>query len=219
MLTAAPEPVRTVARFARAREAVSAVEFALLAPVLAIMLGGAVELSGAITASNRSTFVADAVAEMVSRVDHTITETEMKNFAVTSALIDTDIIRYAKATNKDVESAFKITISSVQFKPKKLDCLLFTCKYDAEVVFSYSLNGTARSCGKLTSAPANAQTLSTLPANVFGPGSLVVVDVETFYTPTTPVRISDTISFKRSSYFRPRYLSRINYAKNCKDYQ
>lgn len=204
-------------RFLRRPDGVSAVEFALLAPVLAIMLGGAVELSGAITASNRSTFVADALAQMVSRVDHTITAAEMKNFAVSAALIDTDIIRYARVSGKPIEEAFKVTVTSVQFEPKVVTCVLLSCDYRAKVVFSYSLNGDVRPCKNLKPSKGT-QTLKTLPADVFGPGSLIVVDVETFYSPIMPIRLAKTISFKRSSYFRPRYISRVNYENNCPAY-
>lgn len=205
---------RRLRRFARRDDGVSAVEFALLAPVLAVMLGGAVELSGAITASNRSTYVADALAEMISRVDHTITASEMKSFVVAAALIDPDIVRYARVSGKPIEEAFKVTVTSVQFKPKIVTCLLLSCDYRAEVVFSYSLNGTERKCKNLKASDGE-QTSKTLPTKVFGPGSLVVVDVETFYSPVMPIRLANTISFKRSSYFRPRYLPRVNYENNC----
>jgi Flp pilus assembly protein TadG len=204
-------------RFCRARSGVSAVEFALLAPVLVTMLGGAVEMSGAITAANRSTYVADSLAEMVSRVDHTITATEMKNFAVAASLVDPDIVRYAKESGKDLEKSFKVTVTSVQFDKKVASCQS-GCSYDAKTVFSYSLNGVARSCGKLAPATGESSSPDGLPADVYGPGSLVMVEVETFYMPVMPIRLSETISFKRSSYFRPRYLSRINYEKNCPGY-
>lgn len=206
-----------VARFLRRPDGVSAVEFGLLAPVLAIMLGGAIELSGAITAANRSTYVADAVAEMVSRVDHTVTADELKSYALASALIDTDIIRYARVSGKPIEQAFKITITSVQFEPKLLSCVLLSCEYKGATVFSYTLNGDKRPCGALGKS-WNIEK-SSLPAELFGPGSLIIVDVETFYSPVMPIRLSKTISFKRSSYFRPRYLPRINSENNCTQYK
>ncbi len=205
--------------FAKRSDGVSAVEFGLVAPVLVLMFLGVLELSGTITASNRATFVADAVAEMVSRVDHTVTNDELDSFAISSALIDPDIVKYARLENKKIDKAFKITISSVQFEPKILTCLLLGCEYDAKVVFSYTMNGTKRACGKLTPAAAESQTLTTLPTDVYGPGSLVIVDVETYYTPIMPVRFkSGPATFKRTSYFRPRYVSRVNSDKNCSGY-
>lgn len=206
-------------RFAKRADGVSAVEFGLVAPVLVLMFLGVLELSGTITASNRSTFVADAVAEMVSRVDHTVTSDELKSFAISSALIDPDIVKYARMNNIAVDKAFKITISSVQFEPKVATCLLLGCAYDGKVVFSYTLNGTKRACGKLTPAAADAQTLATLPTDVYGPGSLVVVDVETYHSPIMPVRFkSGPATFKRTSYFRPRYVPRVNSENNCGGY-
>ena len=67
-------------------------------------------------------------------------------------------------------------------------------------------------------AAADAQSKTTLPTGVYGPGSLVVVDVETFYSSIMPVRLTSALSFKRTSYFRPRYVSRINSDKNCNGY-
>lgn len=206
-------------RFARKTGGVSAVEFGLIAPVLVLMFLGVLELSGGITSSNRTTFVADSVGEMVSRVDHTVTTDELKSFAIASALIDPDIVKYARISNQPIESAFKITISSVQFSAQNPKCTDLGCPYDASVVFSYTMNGTKRSCGKLTPAAATAQTLKTLPVDVYGPGSLVVVDVETYHTPIMPVRFKDgPMTFKRSSYFRPRFVSRVNSTTNCSGY-
>ena len=206
-------------RFARGETGVSAVEFGLISPVLVLMFLGVLELSGAITAANRSTFVADAVAEMVTRVDRPVTSDELKSFAIASALIDPDIVKYARTANLSIEQAFKITITSVQFEPKVLTCILLGCAYDANVVFSYTMNGTKRACGKLSPSAAASQSLATLPTDVYGPGSLVVVDVETYYTPIMPVRIKGgPMTFKRSSYFRPRYVSRVESDKDCSGY-
>jgi Flp pilus assembly protein TadG len=215
VLTAARRLVR---RFRRGEDGASAVEFGLLAPVLVILLTGAVEFSGAITASNRSIHVADALAEMVSRVDHAVTNDELKNYALTAALVDPEIVKYARVSNTALEQAFKVTISSVQFEPKSPTCVLLGCAYEANVVFSYTLNGTKRSCGKLTPAAATAQSSTTLPSDVYGPGSLVVVDVEVPYATVLPVRLAKTLTFKRSAYFRPRHSSRIESQNDCAGY-
>lgn len=207
-------PIRLLRRFIRARDGVSAVEFALISPLLIVLFGGVVELSGTITASNRASFVSDTIAEMASRLDHTATTSELKNFAVAAALVDPDLLHYAAAANLPIEGAYKATITSVQFTPKIPTCLN-NCDYNANVVFSYTMNGTARSCGTLAPAPASSQTYATLPQDVFGPGSLVVVDIEASYQPLKTVRLPTTMVFKRTSYFRPRYVSRVNSQSNC----
>lgn len=203
--------------FCRNRSGVSAVEFALLAPVLVALMGGAVEFSGAITASNRATYVADALAEMVSRTDHALSPTELKNFAVASALVNPDIVKFARLANVDIENAFKVTISSVQFDKASGSGPTCTnnCVYTARTVFSYSLNGTARACGNLSASNGQSFSTGNLPADVYGPGSLVVVDIDVSYKPVMPIRLAPTLSFKRSSYFRPRYVSRVDSTSNC----
>lgn len=202
--------------FGRDRRGVSAIEFAMLAPVLAAMLAGAVELGGGITASNRATYVADAIGELVSQVSSTITADDMNGFIRTAALIDPDIVRYAAQTGKSLETAAKVTVSSVQFELKDPSCTS-GCEYNAFVVFSAALSGSPRSCGTLT--PALIPALTTLPADVYSSGSIVVVEVEITYRPLMNKIFGKDITFKRSTYFRPRYVSRVNYAKNCPYYK
>lgn len=199
-------------RFRRSTAGTSAVEFALISPVLVLMLGAAVELSGAVTAGNRATYVAETIAQLVSQSSRSITVAEMHGFIKSAALVDPDILTYAKATGKSVEAAVNIAVTSVEFSQKNPACKT-NCAYDADVVFSEALAGPKRACGKL--AEGSGRSMGTLAPGLFSPSPLVVVDVELFYRPLLTTILGAEISYKRQAFFRPRNIKLINYANNC----
>ncbi len=75
---------------------VSAVEFALLLPVLILLLFGSIEVTQAVTTKRKVTLVASSVADLVSRVDK-VNDAEMTNiFDAGKAIItpyDANILR------------------------------------------------------------------------------------------------------------------------------
>jgi len=56
---------------------VAAIEFALVAPLMAVMFVGAVEMSQAITVDRRVTQIAGSTADLVARADKTISQSEI----------------------------------------------------------------------------------------------------------------------------------------------
>jgi Flp pilus assembly protein TadG len=202
--------------FARSTSGASATEFAILAPVLVVMMGGAVDLSGAITASNRATYVAEGIAQMVSQVKGPINADDMRTFLRSAPLFDPDVMSFARAVGiTDVEKAVNVVVSSVVFEPTAAGCVS-NCTYAAKVVFSAALSDWAkRACGTLTQGTAD---LSQLPAEAFGPSSLVVVDIETFYRPLMMMFLPERCGFRRTAFFRPRHVEHVNYAQNCSGY-
>ena len=204
--------LRTKAGFLRDTRAVSAVEFALILPAIVLMLGGAVELSGAITAGNRATAVAETIGQVVSQTQGPIGTEDMLAFIRTAALVDPDIISYAKATGKSLEQAVNVTVSSVAFTLKNPACAQ-NCQYTASLVFSEAIAGAKRACGNVPLGTTN--DVAVLPSAVASGNPIIAVDVEVFYRPIMTTILGSEISFKRSLYFRPRYVTRVNYDKNC----
>ncbi len=203
---------RLLAPFTHSRSGVAALEFALIAPAMIVMLVGGVEVSSAITAANRATFIAETIGELVSRTKGPIGESEMAGFIKMAALIDPNVIRHAANTGKTLEAAVDVTVSSVEFSLADAACER-DCTYRADVEFSTSLTGRKRPCGRL--APGSGSSPSTLPPEVFGPGSIVVVDVVANYEPVLVSVLSETISFHRSTFFRPRHVAAVEYAVSC----
>jgi Flp pilus assembly protein TadG len=67
-------------RFAIAREAVAAVEFALVLPVMLLLYVGSIELSDLINVDRRITVIAGTVGDLVARMDGDIYETELNDY-------------------------------------------------------------------------------------------------------------------------------------------
>jgi hypothetical protein len=92
-------------------------------------------------------------------------------------------------------------MTSIKFTATPTGCTT-TCTYKPAVVWT---NG-ARSCGSTITAVADTSGYSptTLPSDVFGPGSLIVVDVWYTFTPTFAAAYMPAIYIERSAYMAPR---------------
>jgi Flp pilus assembly protein TadG len=198
------------------RRGVSAVEFALIAPLLMVLFMGAVDISRAVTAANRAGYVADSIGELVSQATTTLTEAQISGIIQSAPLIDADILAYGRQIGStNLPALVNLTISSVRFSKTDATCVA-NCIYLASTVFSRALAGSVRPCGLLLTAPDSAATTpATLPASTFGPVSLVVVDVAVFFQPIFLKGFPFPGTFRRSSYFRPRQVTQVNAATNC----
>jgi hypothetical protein len=118
-----------------------------------------------------------------------------------------------------------ISIAGVLFTGKPAGCTPSNCSsYDANVVWNSGPN--KRTCGVLlTPAPDTATpSPTTLPTDVFGPGSLIVVDIVYNYAPIfgsvftklfgSP--LFGTIPIARSAYLAPRYVQAPKLHQICR---
>ncbi|MGU3539240.1 TadE/TadG family type IV pilus assembly protein [Methylobacterium sp. A54F] len=209
-----------VRRLVACRAGLSGVEFAILAPILVVILLGSVDASRAVTAANRASFVADSIAELVSQAQTKdavpLTEAAIDGFLRSAPLIDPDILAYGRQIGStDLPALANVTLSSVAFTRTQPTCTV-SCTYAAATIFSRALSGSLRPCGVLLPAPDGAATTAlTLPASAFGPVSLVVVDVEVFFKPLFPIAFPFPNRFRRSAYFRPRQVTQVKAPTNC----
>ena len=180
-----------------------------------MLLGGAIERGGAITANNRATYIAETIGEVVTQSQNTISTEDMAAFIRTAAIVDPDIIVYAKATGTPLDRAVDVVVSSIAFEKKKSICTK-DCDYNANVVFSAALSGTKRACGSLR--PGSDGSPQTLPSEIYSANSIVEVKVHVHYRPKMTTILGSEIAFDRVMYFRPRYLDIVNSIDNCPAY-
>ena len=200
--------------FLRRQEAVTTVEFAFIVPILLLLLLMGFDSGRYVLATQRIQEVANSVAEMLSQTDKAvspITPVETGDGVVQ----DSDLHYYfdsAMATYPDVLSVanntgalwwelLTVQMTSVKFSAAPKGCTS-ACTYTPSVVWTTG----ARSCGMtITAVPdTNAYSASTLPTDVFGPGSLIVVDVSYTFTPTFGAAYLPSIPIERSAYMAPR---------------
>lgn len=163
-----------LSRFGGDRRGVSAVEFALVLPLMLTLYLGATEVSLGIATDRKITLTARTVADLASQVS-SISNADMNNLLNASAAV---IQPYPIAP-------LKITVSSVEIdKDGK-----------ATVKWSDTRNGTARSPGSAVSLPAALVVPNT---------SLIWGEVQYTFTPAVGYVVSGPLNLKDQIFMRPR---------------
>jgi Flp pilus assembly protein TadG len=163
-----------VARFARDRRGVSAVEFALLAPLMIGLYLGGVEISEGISIDRKVTLAAGAVANLAAQTS-TISTSDMSDL-----LNATTTIMAPYAT-----SPLKITVSCISIDSNK----------NAKVKWSVTRNGTALTAGSSVTLPSALKVAST---------QLLFSQVSYAYTPTIGYVITGPLTLSDQMYMSPR---------------
>jgi Flp pilus assembly protein TadG len=177
-----------IRRFGRDRRGASAVEFALIAPVMLLIYFGLVEFCQGYMASRRASHTASIVADLVAQSDATTTQDLTSIFAIGDM-----IMRPFPST------PLAIRVSSVTMDANGV----------ARVDWSRG--------SKTTTLTARGKTsvVSDLPPGLIDRGeSLILGETEFEYTSPFAQVIKTPIKFNRSYYLRPRTVERITCA-NC----
>src|SRR6267154_5564102 len=125
-LASRPELIQRLVSFARDRRGVSAVEFAMLLPLMVTLYLGAVEISQGVGIDRKVTLTTRTVADLASQVS-SINNADMTNLLNASASV---ILPYD--TTK-----LKVTVSEITIDSNGT----------AKIVWSDTLNGTKRTVG------------------------------------------------------------------------
>ena len=172
---------RRLAGLARDERGVSAVEFALLLPLMLTIYLGAVEVSQGIAADRKVTLTARTIADLCSQAQ-SLTVSDMTNSMLAAVAV---MAPYP-------DSNMKVTVSSV-----KIDS-----NGNATVEWSESKNGTKRATGS---------SVTLLPALKVPNTWLIFSEVEYAYKPTIGYVISGTLTLKDQIFMRPRMSDSVTY--------
>ena len=165
---------RRLRRLAGDERGVSAVEFAMLLPLMLSLYLGSVEVSQGIGADRKVTLTARTICDLVSQVSN------IGNADMTNALNASSSVMAPFPT-----ANLKVTVSSV-----KIDA-----NGKATIDWSDSLNGTARSKGSTVTLPAALNV-----ANSY----LIWSEVQYTYKPVIGYVVTGTLTLKDQIYMRPR---------------
>jgi Flp pilus assembly protein TadG len=161
-------------RFARDKRGVSAVEFALLAPLMVGLYLGGVEISEGISVDRKVTMAAGALADLSAQ---------------TTTIATSDMTNIMDATTRILEpystSTLKVTVS----------CINIDSSAVAKVKWSASRGGTARSAGSTISLPSALAVKNT---------QLLFSEVAYTYKPTIGYVITGTLNLADTMYMSPR---------------
>jgi Flp pilus assembly protein TadG len=201
--------------FARSRRGVAAVEFALTLPFMILLMLGSIEVARLITFTRKIELVADTAVEMLSQtpVGDVLADADLTFTQGSTVVIFPQILQDAANKGEVWSSDIQITMSSVQFTQTSTSCttLTPTC-YNATVVWTSGPN--KRPCKTNLGAVADTATptQATLPTDLYGPGSIVVVDIVYTYTPLFVQKLFGSIKISRSAFLAPRYVPLVTYS-------
>jgi Flp pilus assembly protein TadG len=199
----------------RCRRGSPAIEFGLACPFLFAMLMGLADLGQALITVRRLTTTAQEIVEAAA----TFAAVNGSTGVITSAQA-TQAMSIAAANQAQWlgsgNVSYGITLSSVAIVASPANCTS-GCTYSAQTAWSVGIAGgqpTLRACGTLTSvANTQARSLTTLPAGVISPPSILVADLSTLYTPLFTAIVTGPIQMMRSAYMPPRALGSANYVQ------
>ncbi|UHC19318.1 pilus assembly protein [Methylobacterium currus] len=222
-------PFARIRRFRSCQGGVAAVELALILPILLTLMLGGMQIVAYINASRKVDLVVRSISQMISQAKPegattvaTVNQGDL-HFSFDSALVLFPfLLSEGKRQRKPWWQIITINYASVRFKPVAATCPdpsdQSAC-YSAEVVWTST--GTTqpasgplyRRCGTALNPVANtaAPSPTTLPRSLFGPATMVVIDVVFTFVPTFGARYLPSIQIARSAYVQPRYASLIDY--------
>lgn len=172
--------IRTfLARFRRAQDGLSAVEFALILPVMLTSLLGAVEVSNGMLADRKVTQTTSTLADLVSQ-DNSVTNTEIN-----------DIFAAAVAVMHPIDAtSMRMRISSI-------------------VADANGITRVAWSDGRNMSARAVNSTITVPAGMVAPNGSVILTEIELDYRTTFGEFLTSGVTIRDKFYLRPRRTLKI----------
>jgi len=167
-------------RLARDQRGVTAVEFAMLLPLMLTLYLGSVEISQGVAIDRKVTLTARTIADLASQ-STTISSAEMSNILAAASAV---IAPYDA-------SKLKVTVSQVAIDNNS----------NATISWSCTLNGTAHGVGSAVTLPTALKTANT---------SLIWGEASYSYKPTIGYVVTGTLNLSDQIYMRPRLASSVN---------
>ena len=165
---------RLLAGFAGDRRGVSAVEFAMLLPLMVALYLGSVEISDGVAIDRKVTLTAGAVANLTAQSTALATADMTNIFNASTAIISP----YSA-------SGLKIVVS----------CISISSAGKATVSWSATLNGSARATGSAITIPSALAVPSS---------QLIFSEVSYPYKPVVGYTITGTLTLSDTMYMSPR---------------
>jgi Flp pilus assembly protein TadG len=172
-------------QFAGDCRGLSAIEFAMLLPILITLFFGTIELSSGLAISRKVTLTAHTVADLASQLT-TVKPSDSTDMLAASSSIMWPYVNNPVTAN-DLAKSLKIVLS----------CVDIDVNGNATIAWSDTLNGTAHGKGSATTVPAALINKNTHTGLLWG-------EVSTTYTPTFATNLVGTMTLRDQFYMAPR---------------
>jgi Flp pilus assembly protein TadG len=202
---------RNVWSFLRNADGVAALELAIWAPIMSLMLLGGVDITRYTIATKRIENVASTIGQMLAvNGTGTVNYVDLQFYTDSTMVLFPQVLSDAAQQNKTWSSDISVTMSSVTFTASPTNCTT-SCTYKPKVAWSAGANRRGCSTTLTSAADTAVPSPTTLPADVFGATSLIVVDIVFTFRPTIAPRFLNAMTITRSYYVNPRYVPAITY--------
>jgi Flp pilus assembly protein TadG len=200
-----------LARLRRDCAGAAALEMAFVAPVIILLALAGVDTTRYVIATEQISKVANTIGQMLTEnATGNVNYVDLQFYHDSAMVIYPDVLTDAAARNTAWSNDISISMASIQFTATTKNCGT-TCTYKPKVIWTGGSN--PRTCGAVfTSVPdASVPSATTLPQDIYGPGSVVVVDIQYNYHPWFASYLGASLGIARSVYLAPRYVSLISY--------
>jgi Flp pilus assembly protein TadG len=187
-----------------------ALEFAIVAPVMVMLLLGGLDASDALLTWRRVATAAREIAiiatEMSVQPDLTTVLTPAQAYQASTAIY----ALFPQLKSPANTARYSVTLSAIVFTATPPGCdPAANCVYTASTAWSYALpmgQNVTRPCGVLQQVPPGAAaSLQTVPtAGMTALTSVLVADVTVVYVPVFTAFITRPITMSRSAFMPPR---------------
>lgn len=185
--TLARRAIEAVSALRRDRRGVSAVEFALILPLMVTLFLATVETTQGLQADRKVSLAARTLSDLSSQAT-VISDNDMSNIMDATA---------------DIIAPFAMTQAQVVVTGIQTDILGVS-----RVVWSDARNTTKYTCGQTMTVPTELKPL------IGTTGFLVLAEVKYYYTPTVAYLISGTVTLSDRLYTRPRIGETVSWTPN-----
>jgi hypothetical protein len=201
--------------------AIAAVEFAMIVPLLLLLTVVAFDIGRFVLATERVEQVANSVAEMLAQTqpsatavnpgDGTVSDNDLHYFNDSAMFTFPDALASANSLGEPWSKLLVVNMASIKFVASPSGCTT-ACTFTPKVVWSTGW----RTCTGTIVAAADSAAASptTLPTDIYGPNSQIVVDVSYTFTPTFASAYLPSIPIERSAYMPPRNVPLVETASS-----
>jgi len=197
----------------RSQDGVAALEFAMIAPILVMMVIGLYDLTTALIAWRRVTVAALSIAEIATGEAASVALYTNTLSATQASAAASAVYPYLPDLLRPSPPAFGVTISSIVMTLPSGSTCTTNCTYAAHVAWSgvFAGTGQVRPCDRVQgtsdigwSKDTDIPSPSTLPSGTNSAAPLLVVDVTYTFRPMFFTFIAGNIAMAQSSYLPPR---------------
>ena len=218
---------RSIMAVLRDTDGIAVLEFGMLSPLMIYTLLVAADIAHGLEISRRMTVAANTIAQLTSQVSTTSgTVTDPELTVIFDSIVATfpDVMADAASRQINWQSDIQPIVTEVVFScavdpdinaapPVAPNCGTATAVWSAGFNNGGGFPHLHRTCGTLPldNTSTDNPSLTTLPAGLAAPGSVIVVDLFYHFTPSYTKWLTGTVTFQRTAYLAPRFFYQLGY--------